>query len=308
MPQLALGPQPFVDLILEIGGIGEEKRSVEADEVDVDALLQPVNQGGSQGVVAMARQAHDRGPHALIQKNSKRQNHTDHDASIEVRRKDQRTDEGHDRNDPVIPLRSPGMHETADIDQADDGHHDHGGENRLWEVVEQRREEEQHDDDREARDDAGQPGESSGLEIDRTSGKAAGRRVALAHRAKDIGDPLADKLLVGVDALPGLGSHRFGDGDGLHKAEEGDDHCRDDQPWDDPHVDVRQARGRQATGDGADDRTTSHQQQAVGVEEIVADFQTPAPMVGRRPLRCLVLLIETSSAVAIGNASEHEGA
>ncbi len=155
---------------------------------------------------------------------------------------------------------------------------------RLWKVVEQRREEEQHDDDGEARDDAGHPGEGAGLEVDRAAREAPRGRVAPADRAADVGDPLTDQFLVGIDALAGLGGHGLGDGDRLHEAEEGDDHRRDDQPRDDPHVDVRQARGRQSTRDGADHRSTAHQQQVVGVERFVADLQPPAPVVGRRSL------------------------
>jgi len=140
-----------------------------------------------------------------------------------MRRCQQGTDKGGHREYPIIPLRFPGVDETGDIEQPDYRHHDHRRQDRLWQIVEQWGEEKQDHPNGNARENAGQPRYRAGLQVDRRSRERARNRKTLARRAENIGQPLTDQLLVRIEALSSLGRHGLGDGDGLHKTEQGND-------------------------------------------------------------------------------------
>lgn len=84
------------------------------------------------------------------------------------------------------------------------------------------------------------------LVIDARPGEGAGAGVGGKKAADHIGQPLADKLLVSVDALVGLDGDGPGDGKRLDKAEQGHRQCAGGQKPDGVRREVGTGKGRQA--------------------------------------------------------------
>ena len=77
----------------------------------------------------------DRRPHVPEERDAQRQDDAHHDAAIEMRRQKQGRHERHRRDDPIMPLRLPGLDDRLQIHQSHDGHHDHRREHGLGQVI-----------------------------------------------------------------------------------------------------------------------------------------------------------------------------
>ena len=167
-------------------------------------------------------------------------------------RGDQREDEGRQGDEAVGAAGLPGVLEGLGGDEAGHRQQDDHRQGRLGQVIEEGRQEEQDDSDEEAVEDHGEAGLGPGLEVDGRAGEGAAGGVGLEEGAADVGQALADELLIGVQALLGLGRQGLGHGDGLHEGHQGDDQGGGEEL--DHHVQAqgRDAEGRQAGGDLAD--------------------------------------------------------
>jgi hypothetical protein len=90
-------------------------------------------------------------------------------------------------------------------------------------MMEQRGEKQQGGGDKNPVEDHGQTGLGPGLQVDGRTGEGTAGRISLEKSTADIGHPLADQFLIGVDALLGLAGHGLGHGDGLHEGHQGND-------------------------------------------------------------------------------------
>ncbi len=295
--QLLLLRHPRQDLVLQVAGASEVEGSVEGHHRHVAAGPQPVPSGVAEDAPGAGGQARHVGPHGAEQVAAQGERDAEEDAPLQLRRKGEGDHEGDDRDHAVEGLGLPGVHETADVEQADDRHHDDRRQHRLWEVVEGGRQEQEDHHHHAAREDVGQAGPRPGLEVDCGARERARDGVALEDAANQVGEPLADQLLIRVEALPGLGRHRFGDGDGLHEAEQRDDDGRSDELGQDGHVEVRHLRRGQAAGDRAHHGAASTDGQGGRIQRFGGDAQPPAPTVRDDSLGQEAPLVEAAATV-----------
>ena len=169
-----------------------------------------------------------------------------------MRRKRQRGDEGGDGGDAVVAVGTPGVLDRLEIDEAYHRHDDHRGQYRLRQVVEQRRQEQQRQQDEETGEHGRHAGHGAGIDIDRRARERTGNGKRLAEAAGDIGESLADQLLVRVDLLLGLGGDGLGDGNRLHETDQRDDDGGREQAAEHAPGNLRRADRRQALGHFAD--------------------------------------------------------
>ncbi|VTR70989.1 hypothetical protein DESC_880015 [Desulfosarcina cetonica] len=217
---------------------------------------------------------------------------------------DHRTDKRNDGDGAVIPLGLPGMDETGNVHQADDGHHDDGGQYGLGQMIEQGRKKQKRNQYRHAGEDAGQARHRPGLQVDRRTGEGPGSRVAFTDGPQHIAQSLADQFLVGVQALTGLAGHGLGDRDRLHEAQKGDNRRKRQQVQHDPDVDGRNRHGRQPLGNGADHGATAHHLELGGHQGLVADLDAPGSAIALHAGRDGILGIELQGAVGLGHAGQ----
>ena len=147
MPEGGLAQHHVRDLVLQVAGVGEEQRPLEADEREVAALLHALGDGADQGGGLVTGERADHRPHVLVEEHQQAEDHAEHDALVQVGREPEGAEKTEDGDEAVVPLGPPGVEETGDVDQADDRHHDDRRQHRLGQVVEERGEEQQDQSD-----------------------------------------------------------------------------------------------------------------------------------------------------------------
>ncbi len=220
MFEILFNSHDFGYLVFQIAGVGKKKGAVEAHHGHVFAFPQAVGRYAAQGFVLGPGQGNHAGTHALVKKDHQGEHDPDHDPLVQMGGKRQGADERNDRDGTVVPFGFPGVDEAGNVYQADDGHHDDRCQDSLRQMIEQRGEKQQHDHNRQTGKDARQSGNGPGLKIDCRTRKRSGCRITLADRTADIGQPLTDEFLIGVEALSGFAGHGLGDGDRFHESQQ----------------------------------------------------------------------------------------
>ena len=275
--------------VLEVGDVGEVERAVEADDHHLGRGGQVgVHLDVAQGAVLVAAENGHARRHGPVEVVADGEQGADHDALVQVRRGHQGDQEGGRGDQAVGPARLPDVAEGARGEQADHGQQDDHRQHRLGQVVDVGGEEQQGEGDEHAVEHHGHAGLGAGLEVDGRTGERARGRVGPEKGAADVGQPLADQFLVGVDALPDLAGHGLGHGDGLHEAHQGDDQGGAQQLQDAVETEAGQTEGRQPGGDRADHLAAAHELQPA----LVDPFDPPATAVGDHLRRRLVQLVE----------------
>ena len=90
-------------------------------------------------------------------------------------------------------------------------------------MVEQWCEKQEYHHHDQTRKDAGESGHRPGLQIDGGSTERSRSRIALGKCASHVGQALTDEFPVGIKTLACFGRHGFGNGNGLHEPQKGDD-------------------------------------------------------------------------------------
>ena len=131
----------------------------------------------------------------------------------------------------------PATRENAEIDKAQHGDDDGGGQRGRGQIMDERRQEQCRDGKTDGRIGPCRRGFCSGIEVDDRAGKAPRDRKTAREGRADVGGPQTDHFLIGVDALTLLGGKRLRDRDRLHEADDRNQEGRQQQ--------LAQQRGRQ---------------------------------------------------------------
>ncbi len=150
----------------------------------------------------------------------------------------------------------------------------------MGQIIQERGEKEQSQDHGEPGENAGQTGHGPGLEIHGGAGEGPGSGVTLADSPQNVGQPLADELLVGVQPLAGFSGHGLGNGDGLHEAQQGDDGGIGEEGTHDFDIDLGQRKTWQPFGDLPHHRPPAFQGDFVLFQQGITRPDPPGPTVG----------------------------
>ena len=182
-------------------------------------LLKPAPFRGMKMSVRSERQLSHLGLHFAVEEYAHGQGDPDENTPVQMGGESQSRYKRYDADNPVGLLDLVGVNNALEIDKADDGHHDDGGQDGLGQMIQKRRKKHQYNDNECAGKHAGQTGYGAGLNIHGGTGKRSGYGITLPDGSQDICQALPDKFLVRIQALPRTGRHGFGDGNGLHEAE-----------------------------------------------------------------------------------------
>ena len=251
-----------------MGDVDEDQCAVEADRNEARAQRrQLVGDDVGQSTVRVLAEDHRARAHAPVQEERDGQRGADQDAHVQVRREQQRGHEGGASRHAVVPVRLPGMDERANIDQPGHRQHDHRRQHRLRQVIQQRRQEQQRHEHQHAAEYRGHAGARAGTQVDRRARERPADRKGLRDAGGEVGQPLPDQLLVGVDARARLGGHRLGDRDRLHEGHQRDHHGRGQQARKGRHIQFGQRERGQARRD-----RTHHLAAAIEMELLRIDL------------------------------------
>ena len=209
----------------------EEQRALDAQERQLRAAGLPLldRRPLAPRVLGGVRVGHhlaDRGAGGALQVEHERDEHPGEDALLEV---DEGAEEGDEEDQPLARVATQDRADVVPVDQAprdDEEDRRHRGHREVG----RERGHEQEDEEEEPRGEGrGEGCAGAGGVVDAGAVERAARGVRREEAAGDVGQPLADELLVAVDPLPGLQPDRPRDGHRLGEREQRDDEGGEDR-------------------------------------------------------------------------------
>mmetsp|Transcript_7502 Transcript_7502/g.24916 ORF Transcript_7502/g.24916 Transcript_7502/m.24916 type:complete len:738 (+) Transcript_7502:52-2265(+) len=160
-------------------------------------------------------------PRGVVDDKDERDGNGDGDAELDA--EEERPEEGDEPQDEVFARDAPEKLDLVRVDEAAHGGDDDCAERVFGQKVDGVREDEEHKHHDGGGDDGAHARLCPGVVVDGGAREGTGDGVGAEEGAQELAKPEAEELLVGVDFVLVLSRERFGDGDGFHKPDEGDD-------------------------------------------------------------------------------------